>query len=264
MQKTGKRPSTSVTNLIFVLAHHSGVCFAIFFCTGLIKYKYVWQPVGQTHFDGQLTFLDLFLRTDTSSESRSRIFLWLCYNYLESPAPPAESSDSNTNPFSDPATKHVPPPLILLTPDEIALENRETAEDAAITERLLSERNRVVLSQSVKEAMKESAKASMNGSVVGEDDDDAVASVVGEEVIKGKGKKGVTASAVAASHAKGKGKRAIATSTTTSKEKKVILTIEKSKGRQAAMLIPDLDEDDKVDAFVRRGCHTFAFPLHNG
>ena len=25
-QKAGKRPSTSVTNLIFVLAHHAGVC----------------------------------------------------------------------------------------------------------------------------------------------------------------------------------------------------------------------------------------------
>jgi hypothetical protein len=127
----------------------------------------------------------------------------------------------------------------------MALENVETAEDAAVADRLLAERNRVVLSQSVKEAMKESAaKVSISGSV-GDEDEDAAVSLAGEEVFKGKGgKKAAVASAL---HAKGKGKR-----TATLTPSKVILTIEKAKARQAAMLIPDLDEDDKVDAFVKR------------
>lgn len=162
----------------------------------------------------------------------------------------------------------MPPPLIQLTPEEMASENQETAEDAAVAERLLAERNRVVLSLSVKDAMKESAaRASMNGSAVGDDDDEAAASVAGEEVVKGKGgKKGASsgiAVAVAASHAKGKGKRTVATPTGCSREKKVILTIEKAKARQAAMLIPDLDEDDKIDAFVKRAFHT-TISLHKG
>lgn len=147
----------------------------------------------------------------------------------------------------------------------MALENRETAEDMTVTDRLLSERNRVVLSQSVKEAMKESAaKASMNGSVVGDEDEDAAISLVGED-IKGKGraKKGAAA---AASHTKGKGKRMVPATTTSSKDKKVTLTIEKSKARPpAAMLIPDLDEDEKIDAFVKRGFHIpFFFFLLSG
>jgi Ino eighty subunit 1 len=144
----------------------------------------------------------------------------------------------------------------------MALENRETAEDIAVTDRLLSERNRVVLSQSVKEAMKESAaKASMNGSVVGDEDEDAAISVVGDDVIKGKGKakKGAATATAASSHAKGKGKRVATAPTASSKEKKVTLTIEKPKARQPAMLIPDLDEDDKIDAFVKRGFHADSF-----
>jgi len=144
----------------------------------------------------------------------------------------------------------------------MALENKETAEDIAVTDRLLSERNRVVVSQSVKEAMKESAaKASMNGSVVGDEDEDAPISLVGEDIKgKGKAKKGAATPAVAASHTKGKGKRMAPATTASSKDKKVVLTIEKSKARPpAAMLIPDLDEDDKIDAFVRRGFHISYF-----
>ena len=35
-QKAGKRPSTSVTNLIFVLAHHAGVCSFFIYLTTLL------------------------------------------------------------------------------------------------------------------------------------------------------------------------------------------------------------------------------------
>ena len=153
------------------------------------------------------------------------------------------SPQVDNNPFSHPEKKCAPPPFTVMTAEEIAQENQETADDIAKADAMLALRNRIVVTQGVKDSLnKESTKASANGSVVGDDDDDATTSLVGEET-KAKGKK-------AAVSAKGKGKRALAAA---AKEKKVILTIDKSKARDMAPRIPDLDDDEQmIDAFVKR------------
>ncbi|KAI5116745.1 hypothetical protein M0805_000439 [Coniferiporia weirii] len=72
----GHVPSTSVVNLIFVLNNHSGA-------------------VSQKHFDpdNTLDFVDLFLPVPVPSAARARVFLWLCFHYLEPPNAP--------NPYDD-------------------------------------------------------------------------------------------------------------------------------------------------------------------
>ncbi|KAF8912855.1 hypothetical protein CPB84DRAFT_1833204 [Gymnopilus junonius] len=73
--RAGQRPSTSVVNLIFILANHAA-------------------PLSSVHFDGSLNFLDLFLpATRFASADRGRALLWLLYHYLENENPP--------NPFDD-------------------------------------------------------------------------------------------------------------------------------------------------------------------
>ncbi|KAF9535825.1 hypothetical protein CPB83DRAFT_753362 [Crepidotus variabilis] len=242
--KDGPTPSTSVTNLIFVLAHHTGA-------------------IGQAHFHGQFDFMDFFLRTEVSSVSRAQAFLWLCYNYLESPAPLEDEYDEEIpeNPFCDPVKKSSPPSFIFLTQDEMTLENQESTEDIAMTDKLMNQRTRIVQTHGAKEALKGAAKASAkgssSGSVADDDagvDDEASASVVAEEP-KPKGKKAT----VSTLSTKGKGKRA----TGTTKEKpKVVLTVEKPKEIKAIPKVPDMDDDDQmIDAFVKRLCLFTCLPL---
>lgn len=161
-----------------------------------------------------------------SSTSRAQVFLWLCFNYLESPVPDDKSNEDG-NPFSDPGKRHVPPPLRSLTPEEMSQENQETAEDIATTDRLQTQRSRLV---QPKEEPKESTTCA------GDDDDDA-ASLAGEEV-RAKSK-----------HAKGKQVL----------KDKIILTVDKSKAKEPIMLLPDLDDDDEmIDAFVKRAYRSFS------
>ncbi|KJA26146.1 hypothetical protein HYPSUDRAFT_133643, partial [Hypholoma sublateritium FD-334 SS-4] len=124
--KTGQPPSTSVTNLVFVLAHHTA-------------------PIGHAHFQGRLDFLDLFLRAEVSSASRAQAFLWLCFNYLEAPSSEDEYDEAPpTNPFADPAKPAAPPPFTLLTADEVLRENQDPPEDTAMAEKLVAQRNRIM------------------------------------------------------------------------------------------------------------------------
>ncbi|KAF9480041.1 hypothetical protein BDN70DRAFT_878070 [Pholiota conissans] len=223
--KVGQPPSTSVTNLIFVLAHHTG-------------------PVGQMHFQGRLDFIDLFMRTEVSSASRVQCFLWLCFNYLEAPSSEDDYDEEPVpNPFADKAKPTSPPPFTLLTSDEVLLENQESPEDIAMSEKLVSHRNRIVQNQGTKESGKASAKASVNGSVVGDDDE---LPVLPTEETKYKAKR---AAPVAAS-AKRKGKRAVIT-----KEKKTVVIKEKQKEKDPISAhLPDLDDedDDLLDAFIKQ------------
>lgn len=150
-----------------------------------------------------------------SSASRAQVFLWLCYNYLESHAFSDDKSNEDKNPFSNPEKRCVPPPLISLTPEEMSRENQETAEDIATTDRLQTQRSRLV-------QPKEELKAS--SSFAGDDDDDATA---GEDV-KAKSKQS-------------KGKQVL--------KDRILLT---PKAKEPTILLPDLDDDKTIDAFVKR------------
>ena len=128
--------------------------------------------VGQSHFQGHFDFLDLFLRTEVSSASRAQVFLWLCYNYLESPSSEDDYDEQSTsNPFSDSANKTSPPAFSFLTEEEMTLENQELLDDIAMAEKLISQRNRIVQTHGAKDSAKGPNKASACGSVVGDDDE---------------------------------------------------------------------------------------------
>jgi Ino eighty subunit 1 len=111
-----------------------------------------------------MEFLDLFLPNPTSSESRARIFLWLCYHYHEGPsANPEEDYNGDVaglNPFSDPSSPGKVPRLVMLTPDEVAVENLDPEEEKALASRLVAQREAIVQDHLLKESVKGSkAKA---------------------------------------------------------------------------------------------------------
>ncbi|KIM48014.1 hypothetical protein M413DRAFT_439710 [Hebeloma cylindrosporum] len=229
--KAGIPPSTSITNLMFVFAHHAG-------------------PIGQAHFQGRLDFLDLFLRTDVSSASRARAFLWLCFNYLESPSSDDDyDEESSPNPFSD--SKFSAPPFSFLTAEELENENRETAEDLAVTERLMAQRSRIVQHHGTKETGKASAKVSINGSVIADDEEMAPPAVTEEP--KGRGKR--TAPATSA-----KAKRVAIP-----KEMKPTAPKEKHVTKHLAKVDDDDDDEDDnlIDAFVKQNPITRKQRVHD-
>ncbi|CAA7266626.1 unnamed protein product [Cyclocybe aegerita] len=221
--KAGTTPSTSITNLIFVLAHHTGA-------------------VGQAHLQSHVDFLDLFLRSDISSASRARAFLWLCYNYLESPSLEDDYDDEPVpNPFSDP-TKNSAPTLSFLTADERKQENQESAEDLVLTERLVIQRTRIVQSYNTKGSLKGlQTKAPASDIIAGDDEELSVAVSDGPTT---KGKRPAFTISI-----KGRGKRAA----NAAKEKRPTPLKEKPKEREPMTLVPDFDDDDNViEAFVKQ------------
>ncbi|KAF9015361.1 hypothetical protein BDQ17DRAFT_1418437 [Cyathus striatus] len=155
--KEGHIPSTSVTNLIFILSNHTA-------------------SIGQTHFAEDADFTDLFIRTDISSVSRARAFLWLCFNYLEGSAVADDDDYDNEtveNPFAD-SKRDKAPSLVMLTPEEAILENIDSEEEKLLAEKLVSQRMLIVKSQSNKEVAKSSGKTFGNVSTIGEDSELAI------------------------------------------------------------------------------------------
>ncbi|KAF4622980.1 hypothetical protein D9613_001979 [Agrocybe pediades] len=223
--RSGLRPSTNAPNLIFVLANYT-------------------TPIGQMHFNGQVDFIDLFMRREVSSASRGRAFLWLCYNYLESPPSEEDDYDSDPapNPFSTSEDKLSPPDFDFLSPEEMAAENQDSPSDLLMMEKLIAQRARILRNQGAKA----SAVASASNSVV-DDDEQSQPLPLPEDEPKGKGK-GV---APAISLSKGKSKRTVAT-----KEKRApthsITVAEKSK-EQESFPVPVLDDDDQLyDGFIKQ------------
>ncbi|KAJ7225776.1 hypothetical protein GGX14DRAFT_422304 [Mycena pura] len=137
--KARQIPPTTIPNLLFVLASHSA-------------------QIGRDHL-ADMEFLDLFLPSAASSQSRARIFLWLCYHYHEAPsANPDEDYDGDValNPFSDLDTPGKVPHLVLLTDEEISTENVDTEEEKALAERLIAQRQVIARDHQLKESAKES------------------------------------------------------------------------------------------------------------
>ncbi|KAF8349890.1 hypothetical protein F5887DRAFT_405062 [Amanita rubescens] len=132
----GQRPSTSITNLLFVLASHS---------VAVQKY---FKPTED--FPLQLDFLDLFLRSEISSPSRGRAFLWMCWKFLE------KHDDDSSNPFS--GLEGRAPAFALLSKEQTVLENIDPEEEKIIAEKLILARNQIVMNNSIKEAQKEAIR----------------------------------------------------------------------------------------------------------
>lgn len=177
-----------------------------------------------------------------SSTSRARAFLWLCFNYLESPSSDDDyDEESSPNPFSDSSCKFsAAPPFSFLTAKELENENRETAEDLAVTEKLLAQRSRNVQHQGTKETGKAPpAKASVNGSVIG--DDEEMAPPAPEEP-KGRGKRTAPSTSTRARRAP------------IPKVMKPTPLKEKPPTKHLAEVDDEDDEDDDnlMDAFVKR------------
>ncbi|KAJ7130095.1 hypothetical protein C8R43DRAFT_957280 [Mycena crocata] len=158
--KAGQVPPTTLPNLVFVFANHSVVryfSFVPFFGLTMV------QQIGQEHLS-DIEFIDLFLPSDASSESRARLFLWLCYHYHEAPSVnPEDDYDGDVaqvNPFSDPASPGKPPRLVMLTPEEAAAENLDPDDEKTLATRLVAQREVIVQEHLAKESAKESkAKA---------------------------------------------------------------------------------------------------------
>ncbi|KAH9486743.1 Ino eighty subunit 1 [Psilocybe cubensis] len=116
--RSGQRPSTSVVNMVFLLASHAA-------------------PLSSIHFDGNLNFLDLFLSSNRfASADRGRAFLWLLYHYIE--------DCEGTNPFDDLHSKANPgkiPSLRQLTASEQRRENVDLPEEIQWGLKMSNQRN---------------------------------------------------------------------------------------------------------------------------
>lgn len=142
LQKSRARqlPSTSIVNLIFVLANHAA-------------------PLASTHFDPPVNFLDLFLPINIASADRARAFLWLIFHYLEGPDQP--------NPYDDDYSRQNPgkvPWLHRLTEEEMAQENVDTPDEIEWGKAMSAQRNlflqRLVHSTEKEKKVKAAASAS--------------------------------------------------------------------------------------------------------
>lgn len=116
-------PSTTITNLLFILANYN-------------------TNISENHsFPENFDFLDMFMPAPYSSESRARVFLYLCYFYLERPG-------RQDNPFDDPtrSAAHIPP-LVPMTLEEMNTENVETEKEMELVKTFLQQREDFVKSQ---------------------------------------------------------------------------------------------------------------------
>ncbi|KDR85187.1 hypothetical protein GALMADRAFT_233865 [Galerina marginata CBS 339.88] len=145
--RAGQRPSTSVVNLIFVLANHAA-------------------PLSSVHFDGSLNFLDLFLpNTRFAAADRGKAFLWLLYHYLE--------DENAPNPFDDGYSKEHPgkiPQLRQLSTAEYQKENVDTPEEIQWGNMMSNQRNlflqKLVSSIEVEKKARASAPHFVTGSLL--------------------------------------------------------------------------------------------------
>ena len=126
--KSREVPRTNPVNLIFVLAQFA-------------------PKVTELHFPPPKDFYDLIMRTNISSSSRARAFLWLMWFYLESDF---TEEGAEENPFGagvdygvDVRNQGVPR-LELLTPEQEADENVDTPEEIDYGHAKMRERKRII------------------------------------------------------------------------------------------------------------------------
>ncbi|KAH0590497.1 hypothetical protein H2248_000644 [Termitomyces sp. 'cryptogamus'] len=208
--KSGQVPSTTVMNLIFVLANHS-------------------TPIGRVHFSEKLEFIDLFIRETLSSLSRARAFLWLCYHYLESSVENNDDDyddDGPTNPFADSRRGNIPI-IVHLSDTEMTQENVDSEEEKILAEKLVTQRLDILKTQGAKELSKHSKMSNLRINGVGDGDKESAPT---REGVKLKIKRSVV-------------KQAIGT-----KERETSSAVRNSKFREEndrdlSLPVPDTDEE---------------------
>jgi hypothetical protein len=158
-------------------------------------HSFLFQSISTQFLSSTYDFVDLFLPIEASSLSRARVFLWLCYHYLESsslsnsdeddydtpdtPDAVVEGQNLGNNPFCDPNRPGKPPSLNMLTTEEASLENVDSEEEKAIADRLVKQRVVFLQMQSLKDSNKDknegkgSKEGKGNGSNKGAGGDDA-------------------------------------------------------------------------------------------
>lgn len=122
-RKRGIKPLTSPVSLIFLFGTYC-------------------QKVTELHFSPPKEFYDLFNRTNLSSESRARAFLWLCWHYLETDGSPEAAAENPFGPPEEPDTVRVPK-LQHISAEQEALENQDPEEEIEYGNRMEEERKRM-------------------------------------------------------------------------------------------------------------------------
>lgn len=121
-------PRTNPVNLIFVLAQYA-------------------PKVTELHFPPPRDFYDLVMRTNLSSKSRARAFLWLMWFYLESDF---TEEGAEENPFGAGVDYGMQvrnqgvPRFETLTDEQQALENVDTPEEIEYGQAKMRERKRII------------------------------------------------------------------------------------------------------------------------
>ena len=134
--KAAQIPRTNPVNLIFVMSQYA-------------------PKVSEVHFQPPRDFFDLVMKSNISSESRARAFLWLIWWYLESDF---SYEDSQRNPFGpgiygedeEGTTGTLPltvPTLKSLSEEEAALENMDTEDEQHFGEVKRKERIAILASE---------------------------------------------------------------------------------------------------------------------
>ncbi|TRM61468.1 hypothetical protein BD626DRAFT_501121 [Schizophyllum amplum] len=120
--RAGHVPSTSMTNLIFVLS----------------------QSFAQVSdfFPPEFEFLDIFVPSEYTPQSRARAFLWICCFLLETPLESDSDYQGPRNPFSEPTRPGKAPPLVKMTPEEASRIDHDSEREKALANTLISTRNR--------------------------------------------------------------------------------------------------------------------------
>jgi hypothetical protein len=128
-------PRTNPVNLIFVLSQYA-------------------PKISELHFFAPRDFFDLVMRSNLSSRSRATAFLWLMWWYLESDF---STEMALNNPFgpglygpeNDPVTATHPikcPAFVVLTPEQVELENVDTPDEQVFGEIKRKERIAILAS----------------------------------------------------------------------------------------------------------------------
>ncbi|RDB28397.1 Ino eighty subunit 1 [Hypsizygus marmoreus] len=219
--RAGHIPSTTVTNLIFVLANHSA-------------------SIGHSHFLDTIDFMDIFLRDKVSSASRARAFLWLCYHYLEAPAVDNDDDYDDeipSNPFAD-SRRGNTPTFIFLSEAEVAQENVDPEGEKVLAEKLVAQRADILRSHGARNSSSKAAHGKPSDSIVGDDEEEPSPNIE----VKQKGKRSAKPKALA-TPASGKGKKAVSAAL-----RRLRLKEEKAREREETASAPAPESDDGYDS----------------
>ena len=93
-------------------------------------------------FPPDFEFLDIFIPSEYTPQSRARAFLWICCFLLETPLEGDSDYQGPRNPFSEPTRPGKAPPLVRMTPEEAGRTDQDTQREKDLANTLILTRNR--------------------------------------------------------------------------------------------------------------------------